>query len=204
LQILAVVCQCRLHRLMEVVPERVSSNARMVAPGLSPRDEFMEFIFRLNPHVFILSDNNSDHCAQDFLARFQSVAAFWWNFYESLDMGYNGRDAEERQIIEFEAGSLMLNQVACEGIARIERNDTYRNWARRVRRAGFVAKDLSDDTRKACQTLVQNHSEFWDVTFDEPNMVGLRWRKHDATFTSVWTTPGSCSKPACKCSMLHN
>ncbi|KAG0617098.1 hypothetical protein M758_5G163200 [Ceratodon purpureus] len=205
-EILAVVTQFRLHRLMEEVPERPTNAPIPISrPPLSPRDEFIDFIFKLNPHIFILSENNSDHCPNDFLTRFHNVCAFWWNFYESMDLGYNGKDSEERQIIEFEAGTMMLNQVACEGIARIERNESYQHWSRRVRRAGFVAKDLSEDSKKACQTLVQNHSEFWDVNFDEPNMVSLRWRKEPTTFTSVWTTPGSaCSKPSCKCSMLHN
>lgn len=195
-EILAVVCQFRLHRLLEVPPGAHAA--------LSPRDEFIEFVFKLNPHVFILSENDTDHCPQDFLTRFQNANSFWWSFYESLDIGYNGKDAEERQILEYEAGMMMLNQVACEGIARIERNETYAQWARRVRRVGFVAKDLSEDTKKACRTLVQNHSEFWDVAFDDANVVSLRWRKQPATFTSVWTTRGSCSKPACKCSMLHH
>lgn len=188
-----MVCQFRLHRLSEEAP----------ASRLSPRDEFFEFLYKLGPDVFIFSDNDCDHCSQDFLTRFQSAIGFWWGCFEAIEIGYNGRDPEERQIIEYEGAMMLLNMVACEGIARIERNEAYAQWERRVRRAGFAPRDLSEEAKKVSQNLVQNHSEFWDVAFPEPNMVSLQWRNQPTTFTSVWKLP-SCSKTACKCSMLHS
>lgn len=195
-EILAVVCQFRLHRLSDEATE--GSN-----PYLTPRDEFIDFLCHLNPHVFIMSDNDTEHCSQDFLTRFQSCMPWWWHFYESMDTGYAGRDTQERQIIEYEAGTMLLNMVACEGVARIERNEPYSRWSRRIQRAGFVPKDLSDEAKKVCQNLVNNHGAHWDVVFDS-NCVLLRWRKEPMTFTSVWATPDHCSKNSCKCSMLHN
>jgi len=203
IQILAVVCQFRLHRLLEEVPERPRNSPPSAEPLLSPRDEFFDFLFQLNPHVLIMSDNDADHCPLEFLPRFQNSTSFWWSFFESMDIGYAGRDMQERQIIEYEAGSMLLNMVACEGIARIERNEPYSRWTRRIKRAGFVAKDLSDEAKKVCQNLVHNHGDFWDVVFDS-NSVCLRWRQEPMTFTSVWATPDHCSKHSCKCSMLHN
>lgn len=203
-QILAVVCQFRLHRLTEEPPARANPT---IPPQLSPRDEFISFLFKLSPDVFILSDNDTDHCSHDFLTRFQRCVGFWWLCYESMDIGYANRDPKERQILEYEGSMLMLNSVACEGIARIERNEPYAVWQRRLMRAGFVPREISEETKKVSQNLVANHSEFWDVAFDEDgnnNLVTLRWRKQPTTFTSVWKTPASCPKPSCKCSMLHS
>ncbi|KAG0572717.1 hypothetical protein KC19_VG120100 [Ceratodon purpureus] len=199
-EILAVVCQFRLHRLSEEPPARQSSSS---PPPLSPRDEFLKFLYKLEPHVFIQSDNDSDHCSHDFLTRFENAIGFWWRCFEAIDIGYNGRDPEERQIIEYEGAMMLLNMVACEGIARIERNESYQFWERRIRRAGFLPRDMSEETKKASQNLVQNHSEFWDVAFNEPNTVSLQWRKQPTTFTSVWKV-ASCSRSSCKCSMLHS
>ncbi|KAG0594268.1 hypothetical protein M758_UG062700 [Ceratodon purpureus] len=199
-EILAVVCQFRLHRLSEEPPVRQSPSA---PSRLSPRDEFLEFLYKLEPHVFIQSDNDSDHCSHDFLTRFENAIGFWWRCFEAIDIGYNGRDPEERQIIEYEGAMMLLNMVACEGIARIERNESYQLWERRIRRAGFLPRDMSEETKKASQNLVQNHSEFWDVAFNKPNTVSLQWRKQPTTFTSVWKV-ASCSRSSCKCSMLHS
>jgi hypothetical protein len=198
-EVLAVVCQFRLHRLSNEVP---SSNGPK--PSLPPRDEFLDFLFQLNPHVLIMSDNDADHCNNEFLPRFQEAVSFWWAFFESMDIGYAGRDKQEREIVEYEAGSMLINKVACEGILRIERNEPYERWKGRIQRAGFVAKELSDETKKVTNNLVNNHGEFWDVVFNDPNTMTLRWRKEPKTFTSVWATPDHCSKSSCKCSMLHN
>lgn len=198
-EILAVVCQFRLHRLSEELDYQSSP------PDLSPRDKFLDFLFTLDPHIFIQSDNDSDHCSQDFLTRFQNAVSFWWRCFESIDVGYNGRDPDERQIIEYEGAMMLLNMVACEGIARIERNESYPQWARRIKRAGFMPRELSEETKKVSQNLVANHSEFWETVFIESNMVSLLWRKQPTTFTSVWKS-SSCTNPkhSCKCSKLHN
>lgn len=193
-----MVCQFRLHRLSE----ELSSNAN--PPRLSPRDEFIRFLFKLQPDVFIHNDNDSDHCSHDFLTRFQNCISFWWPCYESIDIGYAGRDPAERQILEYEGSMMLLNAVACEGIARIERNEPYKQWKRRITDAGFVPRELSEEAKKVSQNLVASHSEFWSVECVDSNMVSLLWRKQPTTFTSVWKIASSCSKPSCKCSMLHS
>lgn len=198
-EVLAVVCQFRLHHLSEEPPARENS---AMLPRLSPRDEFLETLYKFQPHVFILSENNCDHVSHDFLTRFQNCVGFWWMCYEAMDIGYAGRDPAERQILEYEGSMMILNTVACEGGARIERNEPYANWQRRITRAGFVPRELSEEAKKVSQNLIASHNEFWDVEF-VGNMVSLRWRKQPTTFTSVWKTSASCSRPSCKCSMLH-
>lgn len=199
-EILAVVCQFRLHRLSEEPPPRVSPAA---LPRLSPRDEFLEFIYSLEPHVFIQSDNDSDHCSHDFLTRFQNCMSFWWLCYESMGVGYAGRDPEERQILEYEGSMMMLNAVACEGVARIERNEAYDRWQRRITRAGFVPREVSEGAMKASQNLVANHNELWTVELVGTNCVSLQWRKQPTTFTSVWRAATFCPNLNCKCPLLH-
>lgn len=202
---LAAVCQFRIHRLSEEVPDRATKSNPTSRPLLSPRDDFFDFLFSLKPDVFIMSDNDSDHCSHDFLTRFQNAISFWWRCYESMDIGYNGRDSEERQIIEYEGGMMVLNMVACEGFARIERNESYPQWQRRITRAGFVPQNLSDETKKVCQTLISNHSEFWELSFTDSNVVNLLWRKQPTTFTSVWKMPQSySSSSSCQSTLIHN
>lgn len=172
-------------------------------PRLSPRDEFLEFIYSLEPHVFIQSDNDSDHCSHDFLTRFQNCMSFWWLCYESMGVGYAGRDPEERQILEYEGSMMMLNAVACEGVARIERNEAYDRWQRRITRAGFVPREVSEGAMKASQNLVANHNELWTVELVGTNCVSLQWRKQPTTFTSVWRAATFCPNLNCKCPLLH-
>ena len=152
----------------------------------------------------MVGENDSDQNSPDFFTRFQHVIKFWWAFYDSTNTAFNGLDAEQRQIAEYEGGMILLNNIACEGETRIERNEPLEVWSGRVLRAGFVPMDISAETKKALQLLMQSSSDGWELRYTDTNIATLLWKQYPTTCGSIWKLPSSCSKALCKCNLLHN
>lgn len=201
-EVLAVCCQFRLHRLSNLVPK---SSRHSPTPHLSPRDAFLDFLSSLKPSVLVVSENDADMLSENFLTRFKEIINFWWTFFDSTHIAFNGREPEAQQIVEYEGSMIMLNGIACEGVERIERNDRQDNWMSRIRRAGFVPMCISEDTKKTVQVLLQNTaSVHWSVRYSQnTNCVNMSWKDQPVNFTSLWKAP-SCSRKLCKCNMLHD
>lgn len=202
-QMLAICTQFRLHRLSEEIVVNVCSPNLQSRQQSSPRDAVLEFLFRVEPNVLVVSENDVDQLSLDFLTRFQATIRFWWICLESLSLAYKPKDEEDRQILEHEVGKFIINNTACEGVARIERNETHAGWRERLVKTGFVPMELGEETKKAAQLLVQKSCDNWGYSVPEKNCLSMLWRQQPVTFTSIWKTP-SCSRSLCKCNMLHN
>ena len=115
---------CRM-RLSNEAPQLPSSST---LPALSTRDVFLDSLFTLKPEVLIVGENDSDQSSPDFLTRLKDCVNFWWCFSESAEAGYADiPDSEDRLITGNEGGMILLNNVACEKAARIERNEPQAN-----------------------------------------------------------------------------
>ncbi|KAJ7525776.1 hypothetical protein O6H91_17G065800 [Diphasiastrum complanatum] len=179
---LGLCAQFRLHRLNENTADYGNEDSSC---AFSLRDKFLKFLRDLQPHVMILNENDVDHLATDFLARFQKVTDYHWKFLDSMSTSFKGRDCEERQIIEYELAMSMLNNIACEGSLRIERNDTHTGWTVRMQKAGFSSDLPTDDIMENVRVLLRKYDSNWDFVIDE-NCVVLLWKQQPVTFCSVW------------------
>ncbi|KAJ7541853.1 hypothetical protein O6H91_10G079600 [Diphasiastrum complanatum] len=181
---LGLCAQFRLHRLHETTADS-DDQGSCASTNLSPRDKFLKFLHDLQPQVVILNENDVDHLATDFLARFQKVTDYCWKFLDSMSTSFKGRDCEERQIIEYELAMSMLNNIACEGPLRFERNDTHTGWIVRMQKAGFSSDLPADDVMENVRVLLKKYDTNWDFVVDE-NCVVLLWKQQPVTFCSVW------------------
>lgn len=181
---LAICAQFRLHRLPEAMGQGEHDDVSL-EPALSPRDKFLQFMHELRPKVVILSENDTDHLDSDFVRRFRPTVEYFWKFLDSTSYSFHGKQSQERQIIECEAAMAMVNNVACEGPQRIERNETHRGWIQRMERAGFVPLLPREEILENIKTLVRKYDSNWEFGTDM-NCVVLLWKQQPVTFCSVW------------------
>eukprot|EP00249_Psilotum_nudum_P032304 c4763_g1_i1 orf=1198-2439(+) len=179
-ELLIICAQFRLHQLQES-EDSIRTN---VVP-VSPRDAFLKFLHDLNPHLFVMSENDVDHCSPDFLTRFEKVVDFQWRFLDSTNASFKGRECEERQIIENQAAMALHNNVACEGTSRIERNESHWAWRSRTRKAGFLPQPPKEEIVENAKSLLKKYDAHWDMEGDEACIV-LRWKRQPTTFCSLW------------------
>ncbi|CAL4982447.1 unnamed protein product [Urochloa decumbens] len=129
----------------------------------SPRDVVLSNIRNMKPDVFILSVTNVSYSAPFFLTRFREVLFFYSAMFDMLD-ATAPRDNHQRFLVERGLfRKCALNVVACEGLDRVERPETYKQWQARSRRAGLRQLPLDPDVVKAVREKVrdQYHKDFF-------------------------------------------
>ncbi|CAN6382175.1 unnamed protein product [Urochloa humidicola] len=128
----------------------------------SPRDVVLSNIRNMKPDAFILSVTNVSYNAPFFLTRFREVLFFYSAMFDMLD-ATAPRDNHQRFLVERGLfRKCALNVVACEGLDRVERPETYKQWQVRNRRAGLRQLLLDPDVVKAVREKVrdQYHKDF--------------------------------------------
>jgi len=96
---------------------------------------------------------------------------------------------EHRLLIEREyVGRGALNVIACEGMERIERPETYKQWHMRNLRAGFRPLPLNKEVMKRARYKVSK-SYHRDFLVDEDNKWMLQgWKGRVIFALSAWTS----------------
>lgn len=152
----------------------------------SPRDAVLNLIKRINPDVFIHGISNGTHNAPFFLTRFREALFHFSALFDMFDATVPREDAErmlfEREIV----GKDALNAIACEGIERVERPETYKQWQARNQRAGFRQLPLDQELVKKVRTKVRSNYH-QDFVVDVDGRWMLQGWKGRVTFAlSVW------------------
>ncbi|KAI6668970.1 hypothetical protein NL676_003855 [Syzygium grande] len=133
-EILVVNCINRLHNILDdtVLAE-------------SPRDFVLNLIKKTNPDVFIEGIINGGHGVPFFVSRFREALFHFSAIFDMFEATIP-RDTPERLRLEREIlGRHVMNVIACEGLERIERPETYKMSHVRNLRAGFRQLPLDKD-----------------------------------------------------------
>ncbi|KAF8022726.1 hypothetical protein BT93_F0287 [Corymbia citriodora subsp. variegata] len=143
-----------LYRLKNLADESVSMN--------SPRDAVLNLIRRINPDIFVHGVVNGSYNAPFFVTRFREALFHFSSLFDMFDMSLS-REDPQRMLFEKEVFARdAMNAIACEGFARVERPETYKQWQIRNLRAGFRQIPLDDEIfRKVKKTVkAQYHKDF--------------------------------------------
>ncbi|XP_059459127.1 scarecrow-like protein 14 [Corylus avellana] len=128
----------------------------------SPRDIVLNLIKKMNPDVFILGTVNGAFSAPFFITRFREALFHYSTLFDMLETNVS-REIEERLLIEKEIfGREAMNVIACEGLERIERPETYKQWQVRNLRAGFRPLPLNREIVNMSKDRVKSsyHKDF--------------------------------------------
>ncbi|KAI4306710.1 hypothetical protein L6164_029965, partial [Bauhinia variegata] len=123
----------------------------------NPKNAVLKLIKMINPNIYVQTIINGAFNSPFFLTRFREALFHFSAIYDMFDT-LIPREDKWRLMIEREfLGRDALNVIACEGLQRVVRPETYKQWQVRIARIGFrqlpLDKELMDKFRgklKAC------------------------------------------------------
>uniref|UniRef100_A0A0E0JQW5 Uncharacterized protein n=1 Tax=Oryza punctata TaxID=4537 RepID=A0A0E0JQW5_ORYPU len=173
-EVLIVNCMFKFKNLMDesVVAE-------------SPRNMALKTIRNMNPHLFIHGVVNGSYNAPFFVTRFREALFHYSAIFDMLETNIP-RDNEQRLLIESALFSReAINVISCEGLERMERPETYKQWQVRNQRAGFKQLPLNQDMMKRAREKVRCYHK--DFIIDEDNRWLLQgWKGRILFALSTW------------------
>ncbi|XP_071716832.1 scarecrow-like protein 33 [Rutidosis leptorrhynchoides] len=167
-----------VNRLRNILDETVIES--------SPRDTVLRLIREINPDMFTLGILNGTHNAPFLLNRFREALFHFSTLFDIFD-NTAPRDSQYRLMYEQEMlGREVMNVVACEGTARVERPENYKQWQSRIVRAGFrqipLYRDKVDEVKS--KVKLNYHKDF---LVDEDGKWMLQgWKGRVLYASSIW------------------
>ncbi|KAJ7536672.1 hypothetical protein O6H91_12G077000 [Diphasiastrum complanatum] len=141
--VLVVNCAFRLRHLLD---ETVKAE--------SPRKVVLNRIRSMNPKVFVMGVVNGCYNSPFFVTRFSEALSYFGSIFEAFDSSIS-RDHPERLLLEQQIfGREILNAVACEGVERVERAESYKQWESRTLKAGFEQIPLKPEIYNKCRAML--------------------------------------------------
>ncbi|CAJ2678869.1 unnamed protein product [Trifolium pratense] len=174
-----VVVVNTLMRFKNLLDESIEVN--------SPRNAVLQLIRKINPAIFTQSIVNGSYNSPFFATRFREALFHFSAHFDMFDTVIL-RENEHRMMMEKESlGREAMNVVACEGLERVERPETYKQWQVRNTRAGFKQLPLKSKLMDKFRTkLSQYHKDF---VFDEDNNWMLQGWKGRILYASTCWVP---------------
>ncbi|KAL6195543.1 hypothetical protein ACLB2K_031162 [Fragaria x ananassa] len=173
-----IVVNC-MHRLRNIPDETVMVN--------SPRDAVLKLIRKISPDLFIHGVVNGTYNAPFFLTRCREALLHYYTLFDMLEATIS-REDEQRFIFEQAIyGRDVVNVVACEGLERVDRPETYRQWQARNVRAGFKQLPLDQKLLKKVKTMSKVMRYHDDFRVDEDGHWMLQgWKGRTIMALSFW------------------
>ncbi|KAL9230140.1 hypothetical protein vseg_005528 [Gypsophila vaccaria] len=127
-----------------------------------PRDMVLDLIRTIKPAIFVQGVVNGAFNSPFFITRFREALFHFSTLFDMLEVNIP-RDTKERMLIERDIfGRQAMNVIACEGLERIERPETYKQWQVRIERAGFkqlpLRQEITDMAKKRVKAVY--HKDF--------------------------------------------
>ncbi|GAV78282.1 GRAS domain-containing protein, partial [Cephalotus follicularis] len=167
-----------LYRLINLPDDTVVIN--------SPRDAVLKLIKRINPDLFVHGVVNGTFNAPFFVTRFREALFHFSALYDIFE-ATTPREDKERLMYETEnIGRDVMNVIACEGLERMERPETYKQWQARNLRVGFRHLPLDQDILSKVKTSVKSeyHEDF--VIDEDGNWMLQGWKGRVINALSCW------------------
>ncbi|KAF3497646.1 hypothetical protein DY000_02058090 [Brassica cretica] len=164
-------------------------NLRDVTPGEEdcPRDGFLKLIRDMKPDVFLSSTINGSFNAPFFATRFKEAL---FHYSSLFDMFGSTLSKENPERMHFEGeffGREVMNVIACEGVDRVERPETYKQWQVRMMRAGFKQKPVERELVESFREKMKRWGYHKDFVLDQDSNWFLQgWKGRILFSSSCW------------------
>ncbi|KAB1206407.1 Scarecrow-like protein 14 [Morella rubra] len=174
-EMLAVNCFYRFKNLHDETVE-----------DTSPRNAVLNLIRRMNPDIFVHTIVNGAYNGPFFVTRFREALFHFSALFDVFDATLSC-ESQQRLMLENEfLGREAMNVIACEGLERVERPETYKQWQVRTTRAGFRPLPLDQELMSIfrCKMKEWYHKDF---VLDEDNRWMLQgWKGRIVYASSCW------------------
>uniref|UniRef100_A0A0D9XVR4 Uncharacterized protein n=1 Tax=Leersia perrieri TaxID=77586 RepID=A0A0D9XVR4_9ORYZ len=156
----------------------------------SPRDVVLRNIRDMRPKVFVECVVNGAYGAPFFVTRFREALFYYSAQFDMLDATIP-RDSDERLLIERDIiGRCALNVIACEGADRVDRPETYKQWAVRHHRAGLTQLPLDAHLVQVVRDKVKNYYHRDFVIDVDQRWLLQGWKGRILYAMSTWVRDG--------------
>lgn len=175
-EVLAVNCLSRFKYLLD---ETVEVDC--------PRNAVLSLIRKMNPDIFINAIVNGAYNTPFFVTRFREALFHFSSLFDMWDTTIP-RDNQERLTFEREFyGRDIINTIASEGLERVERPETYKQWQVRITRAGFKQLPLDRELLSKLQMKLKAWNYHKDFVIDEDKHWMLQgWKGRIVYATACW------------------
>lgn len=172
-----VVVNC-LYRLRNLPDDTIVEN--------SARDAVLKLINKIKPDMFIHGVVNGNFNAPFFVTRFREALYHFSSLFDMFEATVS-REDEHRMMFEKEQyGRDITNVIACEGKARVERPETYKQWQSRNLRAGFRQLPLDQELFKDVRSVVKSEYDKDFVVDADGQWVLQGWKGRIIYALSIW------------------
>ncbi|KAJ3688232.1 hypothetical protein LUZ61_017396 [Rhynchospora tenuis] len=150
------------------------------------RDTFLKTIRKIKPHAFIHGISNASYNSPFFLGRFRLALSHYTSWFDMLDSTLPRHNPErvliEREMIIPDA----INTIACEGLDRVDRPETYKQWQARHHRAALEQIPVDSMIIKNMKNFVREcyHKNFF--VDEDDRWVLLGWKGRVWYAMSIW------------------
>ncbi|OAY61210.1 scarecrow-like protein 33 [Manihot esculenta] len=174
-EVLAVNCLCRFKNLLD---ETVEVNC--------PRNAVLNLIRKIKPNIFVHAIINGSYNAPFFVTRFREALFHFSSLFDMFDSTIPREDQERLKFEREFCGREAMNVVACEGMERVERPETYKQWQFRTTRAGFKQLPLDQEVMEKCRDKMKAwyHKDF--VIDQDSNWMLQGWKGRIIYASSCW------------------
>ncbi|KAH0886392.1 hypothetical protein HID58_062488 [Brassica napus] len=155
----------------------------------SPRDVVLRLIQKIKPNIFIPSILSGSYNAPFFVTRFREVLYHFSSLFDMCDTTLT-REDPMRVVFEKEFyGREIMNVVACEGTARVERPESYKQWQGRMVRAGFRQLPVEKELVQKLRLMVDKEYKSKEFDVDQDGNWFLQgWKGRLVYASSFWVS----------------
>ncbi|CAH9094433.1 unnamed protein product [Cuscuta europaea] len=175
-EVVAVNCFIRLEYILDET--LVVTN--------SPRDAVLNLIRLVSPRIYVQAMSNGPHSSPFFVNRFREALLFYSTVFDTCEAILPLHE-HHRLILEQEVlGREIMNIIACEGMERLLRPETCKQWQSRILRAGFKPMSANPQLVKKlkCKVRAGYHKDF--LFAEEGNWILQGWKGRILGGSSCW------------------
>lgn len=151
----------------------------------NPRDELLRMVKSLGPKVTTLVEQESNTNTTPFYNRFLETLDYYLAMFESIDVTLPRTSKERINVEQHCLARDIVNVIACEGKARIERHELLGKWKSRLTMAGFRQYPLSSYVNSVIRSLLRYYSEHYTLVEKDGAML-LGWKHRNLISASAW------------------
>lgn len=149
----------------------------------------LKSVFNARPKVVTVVEQEANHSGPFFQQRFSEALQYYMFLFDSLTSSLDaGADSSVNSSIESHLlAPEIMNIVAFDGVARVERHERLEQWRKRMLAAGFSPRPLSDASQFQAEKLVTQISarRGFLVTRDQGSLL-LGWQGRPLLAASSW------------------
>ena len=131
-------------------------------------------------------EQEARHNDPRFLNRFVEALHYYCTMFDSLEACGLPPQCREMAYTEEYLGREIMNIVACEGVARVERHEPLEAWRQRMLNSGFRPSHLGSDAFKQASMLLTLFSGEGYTVEENNGCLTLGWHSRPLIAASAW------------------